>query len=143
MKIIADTNIVNQINIVWEESPNFSGTKVLNCPSELRVIKDFFSKSYWQDTILIARSIKNHYGIDINGSGFRFTTDLEPDEKVFEGVELYDPYDEVYIDEKSFKNLTLKFFKALLQGANSHKRELLVNSSWWTEFTSIVTQLET
>lgn len=46
MKPIINRSVIALIKVIWEESPNFSGTKVLNCPSELRVIKDFFYNSY-------------------------------------------------------------------------------------------------
>lgn len=140
MKTTINTNIIAPINIDWEESPNFSGTKVLNCPPNLRVIKDFFYKSYWEDIILIARGVNAHYGVGINESGFRFVSDLEPDEEVFEGVELFDPLDEIYIEEKAFEHLVLKFFKAVIKGAKINPK--ISDKPWWNEFLSIVNQLE-
>lgn len=140
MKTIIDTNIINQINVIWKESPAFSGTQVINCPPELRVIKDFFYKSYWGDIILIARGVNSHYGVGINESGFRFTSDLEPDEEVFEGVELFDPLDEVYIEEKAFERLVLKFFKAVIKGLTFKPK--LSKELWWNEFMTIVSQIE-
>ena len=138
--MIADNSIIDRINIIWEESLSFSGTKVLNCPSELRVIKDFFYKSHWGDLILIARGINNHYGAGINESGFRFADDLEPDEEVFEGVELFDPLGEVYIEERAFERLALKFFKAVIKGSTLNSQ--LSNEPWWSEFVMIVSQIE-
>ncbi|MGF1487520.1 MAG: hypothetical protein ACFBSE_10565 [Prochloraceae cyanobacterium] len=135
-----DRYIIEKIQIVWQDYPDFSGTRVLNCPPELRVIKDFFYKSYWGEVISIARGIKNHYGVGMNDSGFRFPSDLDPDEEVFEGVELFDPKDEIYIDEKDFERLALKFFKAVIDGSTSHQK--LTKEPWWNEFISIVNQLE-
>jgi len=116
----------------------------LNCPPELRVIKDFFYKSYWGEVISITRGIKKHYGVGMNDSGSRFPSDLDPDEEVFEGVELFDPKfdpkDEIYIDEKDFERLALKFFKAVIDGSTSHQK--LTKEPWWNEFISIVNQLE-
>ena len=140
VKTITDTSVIDRINVTWSESPNFSGTKVLNCPLKLRVIKDFFYRSYWGDVILIARGINNHYGVGINESGFRFESDLEADEEVFEGVELFDPIDEVYLEEKAFERLSLKFFKAVIEGSNFQAE--LSNQPWWTEFIAIVGQIE-
>ena len=141
MKKIVETNLIDKINIIWEESPTFTGTRVPNCPPELRVIKDFFYKSYWGEVISIARGINNYYGVGMNDSGFRFQSDLDPDEEVFEGVELFDPLDEIYVDERAFERLILKFFKAVIEGSTLHPK--LTKEAWWTEFISIVNQLET
>ena len=103
MRIIIETKVIDKINIIWEESPTFSGTRVSKCPSELRVIKYFFYKSYWGEVISIARGINNHYGVGMNDSGFRFPSDLDPDEEVFEGVELFDLLDEM---KKGIKEAT-------------------------------------
>ena len=139
-RTITDSSIIDRINIIWSESPIFFGTKVLNCPSKLRVIEDFFYRSYWGDIILIARGINDRYGVGINESGFRFESDLEPDEEVFEGVELFDPIDEVYLEEKAFERLSLKFLKAVIEGSNFQAERS--NQPWWTEFIAIVGQIE-
>ena len=76
----------------------------------------------------------------MNDSGFRFQSDLDPDEEVFEGVELFDPLDEIYFDEKAFERLVLKFFKAVIEGSTLHPK--LANEHWWSEFISIVDRLE-
>lgn len=129
--------IIDQLEIVWDDA--HQRLRVLNCPRELRVIRDYFSRSHTSTLMYIARAVRDQENVGINGSGFRYAhNELDPGEEPFEGVEIYDPLDELYISQEAFDGLMNGFFSALRKGAKNR----LAKEPWWQEFVDISQQLK-
>ncbi len=137
MNNIMNNQIIDQLEIVWDDA--HQRLRVLNCPSELRVIRDYFSRSHASTLMYIARAVRDQENMGINGSGFRYAhNELDPDEEPFEGVEIYDPFDELYVSQEAFDGLMNGFFSALRKGS----RNRLAKQPWWEEFVEIGLQLK-
>lgn len=140
MNTVIDDHLIDAIEIIWEQTPTYQGTKALYIPDELRVIRDFFSRRFWSTLINIADAVSDQSDSGVNNSGFRFGEELDPGEEPFEGVELYDPLDQVYISRAAFNRLMLRFFDAIVQGVTVHQHPLL-QEHWWPEFLGYVEKL--
>ncbi|MGB0384638.1 MAG: hypothetical protein ACPGWR_07420, partial [Ardenticatenaceae bacterium] len=40
---------IDELEIIWIETPHYAGTQVLNTSPKTRVIRDFFSRRHWWD----------------------------------------------------------------------------------------------
>ena len=137
MNNIINNQIIDQLEIVWDDASGRS--RVLNCPLELRVIRDYFSRSHASTLMYIAKAVRNQENMGINGSGFRYAhNELDPGEEPFEGVEIYDPFDELYVSQEAFDELMNDFFLVLRKGAKNR----LAKEAWWKEFVDISQQIE-
>lgn len=132
-----NNQIIDQLEIVWDDARQ--RVRVLNCARELRVIRDYFSRSHASTLMYIARAVRDQENMGINGSGFRYAhNELDPNEEPFEGVEIYDPFDELYVTQEAFDGLMNGFFSALRKGA----KKALAKEPWWKEFVDISLQIE-
>ncbi|HEU4326159.1 MAG TPA: hypothetical protein VFS21_23665 [Roseiflexaceae bacterium] len=128
--MVLDDRLVDAVEIVWEQTPTYQGTVVRQAPDELRVIRNYFTRRFWSSLPSIARSASGQSDSGVNGSGFRFGQELDPGEEPFEGVELYDPLDQIYISRPAFNRLMLRFFEMIIRGATEHGHPLLQELRW-------------
>jgi hypothetical protein len=79
-----DDRAVDSLHIVWEQSPAYTGPRVSEAPPELRMIRDFLSRETWQHFIqFILPGVLGRHGRVAEYSGFRFPSDVDPDEDEF------------------------------------------------------------
>lgn len=125
---------VDTLQIVWEETPQYSGPRVVDTPPELRMIRDFLSTRFWQNFVrFIAPGVLNHHGRVNEYSGFTFQSDLDPDDDPFEGVEMFDPIDTIHISEAAFDRLMSRYFNTIVEGAAAHQKPE-TQEEWWQDF---------
>jgi hypothetical protein len=139
---LIDDSKVDALNIVWEESPRYSGPRVVDAPPELRMIRDFLSTRFWQHFVqFIAPGVLRRHGRISNESGFTFQSDLDPGDERFEGVQMVDPIDTIYISEGAFDRLMSRFFNAVIDGARRHQKPV-IHADWWPELVSTARDIE-
>ena len=91
MSDLIDDHAVEAFSIIWDQSPGYSGPRIVDAPHELRVVRDFLSRETWQHFVqFIQPGTLNHHGRVMEYSGFRFQSDLDPGDEPFEGVEVFD-----------------------------------------------------
>jgi hypothetical protein len=128
-------------NIIWEETPNYVGPRVIDAPPTLRVIKSFLSRENWQSFVqFIALGVADHHGRVREDSGFIFATDLDPGDEHFDGVQLFDPIDTIYIREPTFDRLMNRYFVTIINAAMSRHRPELAEP-WWPSFVATANRL--
>jgi len=140
MRSLISDVLIDAVEIAWDPTLSYQGTKALHVLDELRLVRDFFSWRHWSTLINVADCASSQSDCGINNSGFRFGDELDPGEEPFEGVELYDPLGQVYIGRATFNRLMLRFFDAIIQGATEHQHPML-QESWWSAFLSHVQTL--
>src|ERR1051325_2667554 len=92
MTALIDDPTVDGLRIVWVESNDYSGPRIVDSPPQLRMIRDFLSRDTWQHFVrFILPGILDRRQRVAEYSGFRFPNDLDADEESFDCVELYDP----------------------------------------------------
>src|SRR5262245_58060912 len=79
--------------------------------------------------------------VDVNGTGFRFPEDQDPDEEPFEGVEVSNPLGEVYVSRPAFERLIARYLRANITGAEENGLPV-VNEPWWGELKAKTAELE-
>lgn len=132
---------IDSVGFAWEELPQYSGTRVINFPPELRIIRDFLETSFWQSLVrfIAAGVLEQHMrGRDYNG--FMFPGDLDPGDEPFEGVMLWDPIDTVYLSAGAFDRLMSRFFDTVIDGVTRYQKPE-VNEAWWPEFVAVARQI--
>jgi hypothetical protein len=98
------------------------------------MVRDFLSRETWQHFAqFILPGASSHHGRIAEESGFRFPSDLDPDEEPFDGVELFDPIDTFYVSEAAFDRLMSRYFEVLVQGVTANQRPELAEP-WWPGF---------
>ena len=92
---------------------------------------DFFG---WSRLPLVVDGVADRQGIGTDRVGFRFPTDddLDPGEE-FEGVEIYNPLGTVHVSLDAFERLMVRFFHALILGAEAYD-EPITRTPWWQTF---------
>lgn len=134
MSDLIDDRTVDALRIVWDQSPGHTGPRVVDAPAELRVIRDFLSCETWQHFVqFILPGALHHHGRLIEYSGFRFQSDLDPDDDPFEGVEMFDPIETIHISEGAFDRLMGRYFEVILHGVTLHQRPE-THEEWWQGF---------
>jgi hypothetical protein len=125
---------VDALEIVWEESANFSGPRVVDCPTELRLIRDLLTRRWWQSFArFILPGVSLRHGRVYEYSGFRFPSDLDPDETPFDGVQMFDPIETIRLSEPAFVRLMARYFEAIVEGATGNDRPE-IHDDWWEDF---------
>ena len=142
MSDLIDDHAVEALSIIWDQSLGYSGPRIVDAPHELRVVKDFLSRETWQHFVqFIQPSTLNHHERVMEYSGFRFQSDLDPDDEHFEGVEVFDPLDTIHISERAFDRLMARYFDVIVRGVTTHHlpeaREV-----WWQAFVANTRLLE-
>lgn len=126
---------VDALRIVWDDdSLGGPGPRVVDAPPERRLLRDFLSRETWQQFVqFILPGALNHHGRVAEYSGFRFPSDLDPDDEPFEGVELFDPIDTLHLSEAAFDRLMSRYFDVIVQGVTENQRPEL-REPWWPRF---------
>lgn len=142
-RLIEDRGL-DALRIEWSaRSPGKPRPVVLGGPPELRILRDFLSRETWQSFArFILPGALNHHGRIAEDCGFRFRSDLDPDEEPFEGVELFDPIDTIYISEAAFDRLMSRHFDVIVQGVAANQRPEL-DEPWWPGFATSARALAT
>ena len=97
-------------------------------------IKHFLEGLSWSSAKTCACCVKDEIGFGTDGGNFLYDDDLEPEDELFEGVVVNDPFDGVIMSRRAFDSLMVRFFRTLISVAND--RYLPVRSeAWWPEFT--------
>jgi len=138
---VKDDSLVDQIEIDWIPTSPSKGPVVRNAASELRMIKDFFDHNRWQTLArFILPGVMHHHQRVAEYSGFRFSSDLDPDEKPFDGVQMYDPIDTIHVGEAAFDRVMSRYFTAIVKGVVDDRRPEQ-SEPWWPSFVDDVDQL--
>lgn len=142
METLLDDQLVDTLQIVWEETPQYSGPRVRDSPAELRVLRDFLTTQFWQSRVqFIADGVLNRHGRVQEYSGFLFPEDMDPDDEPFEGVMVFDPLDTIYLSDGAFARLMNRYFETIIEGVASHQKDEL-KEAWWPEFLDIAQQIK-
>jgi hypothetical protein len=135
--VLIPDSTIDQIEIIWDPSLPYPGTKVKNCPEELKVIEDYFSRSMWSTLLFIAKGVRDKESVGIDESGFLYAHNgFENGEQPFEGVKLYGYYGEVFLSESAFQRLMSRFFLTIVKEAPVYKDQI-IEQPWWPEFVKI------
>ena len=134
MSTSIDDRTVDSLRIIWDQSPEHTGPRVVDAPAELRMIKDFLSREAWQYFVqFIMPGVLQHHGRVMEYSGFRFQSDLDPDDDPFDGVELFDPIETTHVSERAFDRMMSRYFDIIIQGVTANQRPEL-REPWWQRF---------
>ncbi|MEO7735371.1 MAG: hypothetical protein ABIY55_30740 [Kofleriaceae bacterium] len=134
MSDLIDDRTVDDLRIIWDQSPGYVGPRVVDAPTELRMIRDFLSRETWQHFVqFIMPGVMEHHGRVMEYSGFRFQSDLDADDDPFQGVEMFDPIDTIYIREAAFDRLMSRYFDTVIRGVVEHQRPE-AHEPWWQGF---------
>lgn len=121
---------IDAIDVHWVRDPPWSGTRVTDPSPELRVVKDYLTRTTWNDLPSLVAHVVNRQDLDINGSGFSFEDGT---------VTIHDPIEELTVTAPAFARLMLRFFLAVRAGAD--RGELLDREPWWPDFAARVAEL--
>ena len=94
----------------------------------------------WRDVRRTAECAVERTGLGYNDSGFRYPSDLDPCEESFEGVNVYDPLDDILVSLPAFEEVMSRFFRALIAGAEKHG-DPVRSEPWWPEFVRLAEEL--
>lgn len=142
MNDVIDDSKVDALHIIWEQSPEYTGPRVVGALPELRVIKDFLSRNNWQRFVqFIVPGVLHHHGRVDEYSGFRFPSDLDPDEEPFDGVEMFDPLATLHISEAAFDRIMSRYFEVIIHGVTTH-RHPEIHEGWWQAFVASARAIE-
>jgi hypothetical protein len=142
MNIHIEDQLVDNLKIIWEETTQYSGLKVVDVSPKLRVIQDFLTTQFWPSLVrFIASGVLNRHGRIKEYSGFMFPEDLDPGDDPFEGVMIFDPLDTIYLSDTVFDRLMNRYFQKLIEGATKYEKDVL-KEDWWIEFLDIAKEIE-
>ena len=143
MTALIDDPTVDGLRIVWVESNDYSGPRIVDSPPQLRMIRDFLSRDTWQHFVrFILPGILDRRQRVAEYSGFRFPNDLDADEESFDCVELYDPIDTIHISQGAFDRLMSRYIQTIIDGVTAHERPEL-REAWWPEIVAAARRLAT
>ena len=132
---------VDGLVLAWVEEPGWRGPRVVGAPPELRMFRDFLTRSSWQHFVrFIAPGVLARHGRVAEYSGFQFASDLEPGDEPFEGVELFDPIDTLHVSEGAFDRLMSRYFDCIIEGVHAHGGPE-AQQGWWPELVRLADQL--
>ena len=64
----------------------------------------------------VARAVEAGYGVGFGEVGFSFPEDRDEDDDEGEGVEIYDPFVSIYLDQEPFQRLMRRALAMLFDG---------------------------
>lgn len=129
MNTYIEDQLVDNLKIIWEETPQYSGLRVVNVPPKLRVLQDFLTTRFWPSLVrFIASGVLNRHGRTQEYSGFMFPEDLDPGGEPFEGVMILDPLDTIYLSDSAFDRLMNRYFQTVIEGATKYQKDVLKES---------------
>lgn len=127
MSDLIDDQKIDGLRVEWGDA----GPCVVDAPPELRMIQEFLSRDTWQHFVqFILPGILGHHQRVAEYSGFRFQSDLDPDDDPFDGVEMFDPIDTIHISEAAFDRLMSRYLDAIVRGVTEHARPE-AREAWW------------
>ena len=88
-----------------------------------------------------ARGVSRGVGMDMDDAGFSYPGDLAPDEEPVDGVLVYNPLGEATVSIPAFERLMLRYFRALITGAE-RLHDSVVEEPWWPEFVAATEEIE-
>jgi hypothetical protein len=133
--------IIDQIQISWDGEPEYIFTKAENIPPEYGMLADFLKITNWSFIRFIAEGIATRSSRDMNYSGFLYPEDLDTDEEKFEGVKIYDYYDELILSESAFISLMSRLLDLLVREAQS-RQLTVITEDWWDQFVTFSEQIK-
>jgi len=89
----------------------------------------------------VAEGVRDHEGIGIDGTGFRFPADLDPWEEPLDGVEVYCPLGDVLVSLPAFERLMARFLHAIVASVTGTQAPA-AREPWWPAFMAIAGQIE-
>jgi len=111
-------------------------------PREAKVPIAVFNVIGWRDVLYLASGVRDREGIDKDDAGFLYPGDeLDPGEKPFQDVDVYNPIDEVFVSIPAFERLAARYFRALIDGAQRIDDPVL-REPWWPEFVAATEEIE-
>ena len=110
-------------------------------PQAARVLFDLLYGLRWGDVQLAALAVVTGTGIGLDEAGFRYPADLDPCEESFDGVNVYDPLDDIVVPHAAFEEVMARFFRALISGAQK-LRDPVRSAPWWGELVRRTEELE-
>ncbi len=138
-KLVSDQSI-DSIKISPTDSTEALRLLQIQGSPELLVLTsalNFFNQSEMGQ---IASAILNREGIGIDGTGFRYPTDVEPGEEPLEGVEIYNPLGEIQVSIPAFERLMARYLRTLITEAKIVG--FIAKQTFWTEFVSMAEKIE-
>lgn len=131
---ILEDRKVDAIQFVWDDASIARAPQAIGAEPGLRAVHDFFVGVSWQFLARFAApAVLNRHGLHIEGNGFAFPSDLDPDQEPFDGVRLEDPIETIYIGNSAFDRLMSRFFNTVIEGAML-RQVPEVREDWWPEF---------
>jgi hypothetical protein len=112
-------------------------------PTSARVVFDAMTFLPWYGLAKFATGIEERIGMSFDEVGFRYPVEeeLNPGEAPFEGVNAWDPLDNVYLSQSAFERAWLRFLTALVQSAE-REHDRVEKESFWPEFVARVQRLQ-
>lgn len=143
MTALATDRSVDDVVIEPLDAPDsLSLTGPIQGPRELLALTSALQSLAWPNNLMyVAMGVRDHEGIGIDGTGFRYPADLDPWEERFDGVEVYSPLGDVYVSLPAFERLMARFLHAVIVGS-TRTQAPVVRESWWPEFVAAVEQIE-
>jgi len=96
----------------------------------------------WEAMPYAARAVTRGVGMSYDDAGFRYPgEDLDPGEEPFDGVQVHNPLGEATVSIPAFERLMLRYFRALITGAE-RLHDSVVEEAWWPEFVTLTNEWE-
>jgi hypothetical protein len=96
----------------------------------------------WGDIPDAARAVTLGVGMSADDAGFRYPgEDLDPDEEPSDGVQVHNPLGEATVSVPAFERLMLRYFRALITGAE-RLHDSVIEEPWWPEFVAATEEIE-
>jgi len=130
--MIQDSKI-KTLQVDWVDLPRHTGPRVIDPAGDLRVIREFLTRDPWQWFIqFVIPGVVAHHGRVVEYSGFHFIGDLDPGDELFEGVQIFDPIDTIYVSEAAFEQLMSRYVAVIVNAVTERQRPEM-NEPWWPE----------
>jgi len=142
MTKLIDKTLIDQIEFQPSNVENSLRPLQIQGSEKLLVIISSLQFFNWNELNYIASGVWDREGIGINGTGFRYPTDeLDPNEEILEGVEIYNPLGEIQLSIDSFESLMLRYFQAIILEGTKINHSIL-QQSWWNDFIDLTQKIE-
>jgi hypothetical protein len=107
-------------------------------PEGNKIVASLLTSISWYGLSVCAKAVAQKHGFGVEECGFDYPTDLEPGDEVFEGVRLYDAFeDEMFVSEQAFDRFMLRYFDFMTNLAQEQGRKE-TGESWWGQYLTYV-----
>ena len=142
MYTVIPDEVIQALEIGWDDSANPPKPYIANLPPEARVVRDFLNTPFWEGHVEFSYpGVLERSGRVSNDSGFFFATNLEPDDIPFTGVQVFDPIGTITLSDNAFDLLMSRYFRFLIDYAQSRCLKV-IQESWWDDFLGATKQIE-